>query len=248
MLVTRASHQASALADALTGHGLQVLAIPAIEIVPPSDDFAALDDALEDLDSTDWLIFTSANAVNAYAERARELAAESQGVRIASIGAATSRALLAAGMHVDLQPPQAVAESLAEALRPYARGSRMLLVRAEQAREDLPALLRAAGAELQVVAAYCNQVPAQSVSLLQRMGGQFDAITFTSSSSVTHLLDLYRAAKLTLPRQAVLASIGPITSATLREVGLQPSVEASAAEVEILAAELARYLHRQVRL
>ncbi len=242
MLVTRAAHQASPLADALTGYGLEVIAVPAIEIAEPLDGYDSLDAALEDVDAFDWLIFTSANAVAIFAERCRELAVQPAAARIASIGAATSRALHDAGFRADLQPHVAVAESLAAALEPHARDARMLLVRAEQGRDELPILLRQWGAEVAVAAAYRNTVPETSVRLLKQVSGSFDAITFTSSSSVTNLLALFAEAKLPFPREAVLASIGPITSTTLREEGFAPAVEASVAQVEVLAAELARYL------
>ena len=109
VLVTRAAHQASALGDALASHGLLVVSIPAIALEPPADGYASLHAAMEALDTFDWLLFTSANAVQVFAEQREELDVEEVTCRIGSIGAATSRALRDAGLRVDLQPDVAVA-------------------------------------------------------------------------------------------------------------------------------------------
>ncbi len=244
VLVTRAAHQASALGDALAAYGLLVVSIPTIALEPPSDDYAALHAAMEELESFDWLLFTSANAVAVFAEQREELGVDEVPCRIASIGAATSRALRDAGLRVDLQPETAVAEAFARALRPHARAKRMLLVRAESARDVLPVELIRAGADLTIAAAYRTVVPAESVEALRRELPAVAAVTFTSSSAVRNLLELCEAAGVTLPAAAVLASIGPITSATLREAGLRVGMEASVAQVEVLASELARTLRR----
>ncbi len=242
MLVTRAAHQASALGDALAAYGLLVVSIPSIALEPPTDEYAGLHAALEQLDAFDWLLFTSANAVAVFAEQREELEVEEVPCRVASIGAATSRALRDAGLHVDLQAEVGVAESLVRALKPHARGKRMLLVRAEAVRDVLPVEMERAGAAVTVAAAYRTVVPLESVEALKRELPRVAAVTFTSSSAVVNLLELCDAAGCTLPSAAVLASIGPITSQTLRERGYTPAVEASQASVEVLASQLARYL------
>ena len=247
VLVTRAAHQASALGDSLAARGLTVVAIPAIAIEPPSDDYATLHREIERLDEYDWLIFTSANAVQVFAEQREELGIEEVPCRIASIGAATSRALRAMDLSVHLQPQTAVAEELARALRPQARGKRMLLVRAESARDVLPQAMHQAGADLVIAPAYQTVVPRESAEALQRELLRLDAVTFTSSSSVRNLLELCDAASVTLPGKVVLASIGPVTSQTLREHGYEPDVEAQVAEVEVLASSLAKYLESGLR-
>lgn len=241
VLVTRAAHQASALGDALVAQGLRVVAIPTIELAPPSDDYASLDAELARLDKFDWLLFTSANAVSVFAERL-EGEAVPLTCRIASIGAATSTALKAHEIRVDLQPPQAFAESLAQALVPHARGASILLVRAEQGRDVLPQTLREAGAEVVLAAAYSNVVPSLSAARLQREMPTVDAITLTSSSAVHHLFALFQASGLELNRDVVLASIGPVTSATLREYGYAPAVEAAEASTAALASAVATAL------
>lgn len=234
VLVLRGRGQISALAEALRARGMEPVLLPAIETVPPAS-FAALDEALGGLERFDWLLFTSANAVEVF--RAR-LPAGVRLPRVAVIGPATAKALEGLAIDAPLMPPQAVAESLAEALLPFARGGRFLLVRAAMAREHLPETLRAAGAEVVVAAAYRTVVPAESVALLRGMverGEWPEAVAFTSASTVRNLLALCEAAGVRLPEGVARVSIGPVTSAALREVGWVPSAEASEACVEAVA-------------
>jgi uroporphyrinogen-III synthase len=240
VLVTRSAQQASALARTLAELGLDPITIPVIELTEPTS-FAALDAAIASLASFDWLLFTSANAVHAFHRRAGTLP---RTPRIAAIGAATAAALEAVGLRADLIPPQAVAESLAAALTPHARRSegspaRMLLVRAEDARDALPDALRSAGAVLTLASAYRNAIPTGCVgairSLFASPADSPAAITFTSSSSARHLLALCEAAAVTLPPTALRISIGPVTSDTLRELGIPPHAEAPEANIRALA-------------
>jgi uroporphyrinogen-III synthase len=163
---------------------------------------------------------------------------------IAAIGPATARALKSIGLTPDLIPPQAIAESLTESLRPHARQldgnpTRFLLVRAEDARDLLPDTLRAAGAEVTIAPAYRTIIPEGSIrairQLFQQGSAPPDAVTFTSSSTARNLLALCEAAGVDLPPSALRASIGPITSATLRELGYPPHAEAPSASIEALA-------------
>ena len=241
VLVTRAPHQASALGDALIAHGLRVVSIATIALAPPSDEYATLDREVTRLDEYDWLLFTSANAVAVFAERLEDEAVPLS-CGIASIGAATSKALRDAGFPVRLQAQTAVAESLAKVLLPHASGSRMLLVRAETGRDVLLDQLTTAGAEVTLAPAYRTIIPAEAADRLRRELAAVDAITFTSSSSVTNLFALMESAGLTLPPGVVLASIGPVTSTTLREHGHAPTIEARDASVAALASAVASAL------
>lgn len=246
--MTRSQQQSSELATTLRELGLEPVLVPAIEIAAPSS-FGALDEALGRLSGFHWLIFTSANAVEAM-HRRLEAAAVRVGVsaRIAAIGPATARAIEAIGLRVDLVPEQAVAESLRDALLPYARqadgsATRFLLVRAEEARDLLPDALRAAGAEVVVAPAYRNVVPAGSVELIRSLFAEsagLAAVTFTSSSAVRNLLALCEAAGLRLPANVLRVSIGPITSETLRSLGWPPHAEAESASVAALAQAVRR--------
>ena len=144
-----------------------------------------------------------------------------------------------------LQAPTAVAESLAKALLPHAKGSRMLLVRAETGRDVLIEQLTAAGAEVTLAPAYRTVIPPESQDRLRRELPAVDAVTFTSSSSVDNFFALLAAAGLALPPELVLASIGPVTSATLRHHGLKPTMEAREATVAALAGAVASALRNR---
>lgn len=245
VLVTRSSRQASQLADQLRAAGAEPILIPAIELAEPTS-YSALDQALERLEAFDWLLFTSANAVEFFARRmALVRTGLPSGPKVAAIGAATAHALEAVGWRADLIPPQAVAESLAEALLPHARrpdgsASHLLLLRAEVAREILPDTLRSAGAEVTVAPVYRNIVPERSIAAMGEIFSSRaqwpDAITFTSSSTVTNLLVLLETAGLRLPQEIPRISIGPITSQTLCGLGLPPHAEAAEPNLKSLVA------------
>jgi uroporphyrinogen-III synthase len=244
VLVTRSRHQASELGERLRELGLEPVLLPVIEIVEPAS-FAALDAALAHLESFQWVLFTSANAVEAASKRGFS---RTDGVRIAAIGQATARALEAMGLSADFVPSQTVAEAMARELLPHARqadgtATRFLLVRAEEARDVLPEALRAAGGDVTIGAAYRNVIPAGSVEAIREMFANPemvpDAIPFTSSSSARHLLALCEAAGVELPEAALRVSIGAITSETLRELGWAPHAEAASASVRSLAETVA---------
>jgi len=286
VLITRAAHQSSALADQLRALGADPILIPTIELADPTT-FAPLDAALAHLDTFHWLLFTSANAVEAFHRRLTQqisphpnsanlavlkgtgfspsvTQAGEQGalapegislpanLRIAAIGPATARALEALNLPVHLLPPQAVAESLADALLSHALQSdgtptRFLLLRAETARNHLPDTLRAAGADVTIAAAYRILIPPGSITAIRELFSSRDrwpaAITFTSSSTATNLLALLEASSLSLPQEIQRISIGPITSQTLRDVNLPPHAEAAEPSLPSLVAEVVKSLN-----
>jgi uroporphyrinogen-III synthase len=243
ILITRTRQQASELAQRLEAAGAVPILIPTIELAAPTS-FCALDAALASLRSFDWLIFTSANAVQSFATRAKAQNLPLNPKKIAVIGPATRRAVEEIGLTVDLVPPKYVAESLAEALAAFAPAT-MLLVRAEQARDILPESLRAAGANLTIADAYRNLVPPDSITALQHLFAEPalhpDAITFTSSSTATNVFALLEAAGIELPRRIARASIGPITSQTLRELGFAPTSESPEPTIDALCQTLFDY-------
>ena len=251
ILITRSAHQTSTLAEALRALGAEPILIPTISLAPPTS-FCPLDAALAQLPSYHWLLFTSANAVQAFAHRARRTFTPHPTQQVAAIGPATAQALRNLGLEPTLIPPTAVAESLAAALLPHAlqpdgSATRMLLLRAEHARDLLPEALRSAGADVTVAPVYQNLIPTDSIPLLQALFASPatwpDAITFTSSSTATNLLTLLDAASLTLPEPILRASIGPITSATLRSLGLPPHIESPDPSIPSLVRTLAQALH-----
>jgi uroporphyrinogen-III synthase len=240
ILITRARHQAAALAEALELQGAAVLAVPAISIQPPAS-WQPLDDALQRLGQYDWLVLTSVNGVQSLVTRLRTLASQrlegarllfppERGLRVAAMGPATARALEEQGVPVEVIPEQYVAESLAASLRDRVFGQRVLLVRAKVARDILPAELERAGARVDVVEAYETVVPPESSAALRRIFSPEmqapDAVTFTSSSTVTNFFRLLAEADLSWHPAVAAASIGPVTSSTLLAHGIEPVIEA----------------------
>lgn len=256
ILITRARHQAQALATLLEEQGAEVLAIPAIEIVPP-ESYDALDAALLNIREYQWLVLTSVNGVAVLVERMEKMARRSFAtpyaslgasgtIRIAAMGPATARALASRGIEVDLVPEKYVAESLVEGLRDQVFGQRVLLVRAKVARDVVPVELEKAGGTVDVVDAYQTVVPAASCESLREVlaepAGLPHAVTFTSSSTVTNFFRLlYDAGVPVWPPSMAAASIGPITSRTLLQHGIEPVVEATEYTIPGLVASLCRW-------
>jgi len=233
ILVTRATAQAGRLTSLLQEQGAEVIEVPVIEIQPPKS-YKPLDRALLGIGSYRWLILTSVNGVEAlFARMAACNIAPSKLARldICAIGPATRAALQSQGLPVAVMPRRYVAEAVVAELRDKVSRQRVLLVRATAARDVIPEQLRAAGAKVDVVEAYETTLPAGAGARLHAEldpTKRPDAITFTSSSTVRHLVEIIggpASAQLSL-RGICLASIGPVTSNTLREMGLQPSVEA----------------------
>jgi uroporphyrinogen-III synthase len=231
VLVGRARHQAGALSKELGKLGATVLEIPFIEIRKPRS-FKALDSALQSLAAYDWLILTSVNGVEAMWERLAGLKLTKRSVkhlRIAAIGPATKKAIEERGEKVDVVPKEYVAESVVRSLRKRVKGKRVLLVRARVARDVIPRELRMAGAHVDVVEAYETLVPSSSRTrlraALKSAKRRPHVITFTSSSTVRNFVRLLGSNKLDLAG-IHHASIGPVTSSTLRELALPVDVEA----------------------
>jgi uroporphyrinogen-III synthase len=241
ILVTRAAHQAGKLSEGLRAAGAEAVEVPVLEIQPPVS-FDALDAALRNLVDYDWLILTSANAVHALVERAAAygIVLEGKSPQVAAVGKATADVAAQAGFSVALTPKDYVAESLVEALAGRIASQRVLLARAAIARDFIPDELRATGAIVDVVDAYQNAIPKEAPERLRAaLASRIDAVTFTSSSSATHLAEVAKAAGLTFPLAGVRAiSIGPITSATLRELGWPPIAEANPHDIPGLIAEV----------
>jgi uroporphyrinogen III methyltransferase/synthase len=227
IVITRAREQAGALSALLHGLGADTIELPTIEI-QPADDYSALDKAIANLRGYGWLIFTSANGVRFFLERldAGPLDVRAIEGRICAIGPATRDALERFHLKVDCTAKEYVAEGLLDALAAYdLTGARILIARAAVARDVLPAELSRRGALVDVVDAYRTSPPPnlaeRAAAVLSR---QPHWIAFTSSSTARNLIDAVGAEAL---RGVRCASIGPVTSATLRENGIPVAVEAS---------------------
>jgi uroporphyrinogen-III synthase len=232
VLVGRTRHQAGALSSHLRALGATVVEIPFIEIRKPRS-YHPLDSALGSIAAYDWLILTSTNGVDAMFQRAASLKIQKRAfrqLRVAAIGPATKKAILAKGLRVDLVPDEYVAESVVRSLRAEVAGKRLLLVRAKVARDVIPQELRSAGAHVDVVEAYETVVPKGSGRQLRECMSdpkrRPDFITFTSSSTAKNFVALLGSAGMSRLGNVRLASIGPVTSATLRQEGMRVDVEA----------------------
>ncbi len=268
VLVTRTREQASVLCERLRAQGAIPLEFPTISIVPPRD-WSALDTALKRLYAQDetkyaWLVLTSANGVHICCERLRTLGYDPQamrGVRVATIGPATAAALAGYGIRADIVPAEYIAEAVASALLADAQqrgttiaGQRVLLARAAEARPVLFTTLQQAGALVDEVAAYSTVAVARDDTrgrevLRLLCEGGVDILTFTSSSTVRNFVswlksceqDAAEALLDRVTRHAQLASIGPITSQTARELGLAITIEAQEFTIAGLVKAIVQY-------
>jgi uroporphyrinogen-III synthase len=224
-----------------------VIEIPFIEIRVP-ESYAPLDTALKNVKSYDWLILTSANGVEAMWDRVRKLRIarrKLKHLKIAAIGPATKKAIVKHGLKVKMVPEEYVAESVVKGLRDEVKGKRVVLIRAKVARDVIPQELRAAGAEVDVVEAYETVVPERSRArlraLMKNVARRPHVVTFTSSSTAKNFAELLGDARIgsrdgdslkdDLHKEDLLqgvqfASIGPVTSTTLRELQLPVAIEA----------------------
>jgi uroporphyrinogen III methyltransferase / synthase len=228
IVVTRAREQAEALGGRLRALGANVIEMPTIEIAPAAD-YNPLDRAITELQAYDWLIFTSANGVRYFMERLDRSRRDLRALRArtCAIGVATKSAVEALHLKVDLMGEEYVAESLVEAFRSLdLQGKRVLLPRAAVARDVLPGELRQRGACVDVVEAYRTVLPAgaeQQAAEIFARGSKPEWITFTSSSTVQNFVLIAGAGAL---EGVKVASIGPVTTATAKKLGIVVTAEA----------------------
>ena len=227
VLVTRPGDQARELRDLLTAAGADVLEQAGIVVSDPAD-WSPADAAIERIASYDWIVFSSSNGVKWLLDRLlvrggqiEQLAA----AKLAAIGPGTAAELERYGLQADIVPPEYRAESLAESLRMHAAGKRFLLARASRGREVLPEQLIAAGGIVQQVVVYTSADvetadPAVAAALA---AGRIDWVTITSSSIARAIVGLFGEQL----HNSRLASISPVTSQTLCDLGNPPTVEAT---------------------
>jgi uroporphyrinogen III methyltransferase / synthase len=233
IVVTRSREQAGELVEMLEERGAEAIQAPTIRIAP-AEDTTALDRACADAGAYDWIVFTSANAVDYFMQRvlANGDIRDLKGARICAIGPSTAQRVSGYGIRVDLTPDEAKSEAVIDALRTTGnlKGARFLLPRADIAREVLADQLRDAGADVSEVAAYRTVLGGSERDadqdiyrmLLER---QIDAITFTSASTVKNfakILGEEQAADLL--RTIVVASIGPVTAEAAQQLGIETTV------------------------
>ncbi|MDQ7096907.1 uroporphyrinogen-III C-methyltransferase [Desulfosporosinus sp. PR] len=231
IVVTRARHQASELSQAIEALGGEAWEFPAIEIAPPSDK-SYLVKAIDSLKTFDWLVFTSVNGVEEFfveLKRQERDVRDLAGLEIVAIGPATQAALDKKGLRVAFVPEEYRAEKIVEGLKGrVSAGQRVLLARAEEARDVLPESLKAMGADVWDVPVYKTVLGGANREELQRLlrEKEIQAVTFTSSSTVRNFVNLLDG-EVALLNGVSLYSIGPITSATAQELGLRIDKEAA---------------------
>jgi uroporphyrinogen-III synthase len=252
--VTRAEEGIGSLASALARYGCDVFALPTVAFAPP-EDLAPLDHALDRAEEHDWLVVTSAHAVDVVSSRPAWAALRKRATPpVAAVGPRTAVRLAQAGVRAQLVAEDPGAEGLVSALRqrlgPALAGQRFLWPRSDRARRDLPDSLRAGGAFVTEVVAY-RTVPAEPTTagaflrLLER--GEIDAVTFMSPSSASGLARALGTDSLrVVADHALVASVGPTTSEALRELGAPPAAEAETHTAAGLAEAVVRALRHNV--
>jgi uroporphyrinogen III methyltransferase/synthase len=247
VVVTRTRKQAGALSDRLRALGADVFELPTIRIEPPTDlrEFAEL---VQDAHVYDWIVFTSPNGVDAFFEIFYKLyddAREIGGAKIAAIGPATAQRVRDFRLHVDLQPEEFVAEAVAREFQKQGgvENLRILLARAEKARDVLPRQLSSLGAIVDEGFAYRTVPETRDMSGARRrfLDEGADLVTFTSSSTVENFLALH----LPWPKGMLVASIGPVTSKTARDHGLKIDIEARRHDIDGLVEAIRNFLAKE---
>ncbi len=245
ILVTRPTDQADALAAPLRELGANVLLQPAIAIGPPPD-WTKVDQAIESLETFDTIVFCSHNGVRNFLHRLFELGFDVRklsGVQIAVVGSKTARTLGEFHLQADVVPPDFMAESLAKALAPNAKGKRVVVVRASRGRNELADVLAQSGAAVTQIVAYrhCDVADPDASILELAKQGKIDWLTITSSATAKSVAKMLGDAI----GQMKIASLSPITSKTIRELGYQVTAEASPYTIESMIQVISREQERK---
>ncbi len=229
IVVTRAAHQAAELAEPLSALGAEPIVLPMIELAPPEDKEPLIIAAAQ-AEQFDWVIFTSVNAITSFMAELPE-SSDWFRPRVATVGAVTREVAEDYGLRVALTPEKYVAEALVESFQNIdLEGKRVLIPSAAVTRDVVPAALRRMGADVTVVEAYRSVMPANAAVLAAHVFCEPlpDWVTFASSSAAENLLHIVDAETL---REIHIASIGPITSETVRKHGLEVKAEAAVHDI-----------------
>jgi uroporphyrinogen III methyltransferase/synthase len=255
IVLTRAREQAGEFARLLAAYGAEPLTAPTIALVPPPS-WDPLDQAIERLSGYAWLIFTSVNGVAPFMERLKRARKDVRALahlQIGAIGPRTAEEVARYGLSADVVPSEFQAEGMVAAMSQHdLQGARILIPRAEVAREMLPEQLRRKGATVDVVPAYRTVVPAAGLSRLkeQIQAGAIDVVTFTSSSTVSNFVELIggREEARRMAGKTTIACIGPITARTAEEHGLPVTIMPGENTVPALAQAIARFYSEGARV
>ncbi|MBN1614425.1 MAG: uroporphyrinogen-III C-methyltransferase [Deltaproteobacteria bacterium] len=248
VVITRPDEQSVELSALLWSKGARVIHFPTIKIEPPAS-WSALDDAIERLEAFDWLVFTSANGIHFFFRRMKDLGRDIRdlkGLRLCTIGPATADALGRLGLPVDLLPDAYISEGVVEAFAGEdICGKRILVPRAEKARDVIPEGLGARGALVEIVAAYRTVNSGRSRVELETLyeAGKIDVITLTSPSTVQNLVEIM-GPDHPLFGNVKIACIGPVTAAAARKAGLAIDILPDRYTIPDLVDALVRYYNR----
>ena len=247
IIITRSREQAGAFADILESKGACPIPFPTIKTVPP-DSWDGIDKAIQNIEKYDWLIFTSANGVKYFLERLKENRKDMRrlkDVKICAIGPKTAEPLENLGIIIDFVPPEFIAEAIIEGLGyKEIQGKNVLIPRAAVARETLPVELVKMGAIVDVVDAYKTIRPENKIKDIKEMliNNNVDAITFTSSSTVTNFVNFFGENEIPkLVNGVTIACIGPITADTAEKHGLKAKIIPKKYTVEAFAEAIADF-------
>ena len=247
IVVTRARQQASSMVSRLEELGAEVFEFPTIKVVPP-DTWQELDAAMDNLVDYEWLVFTSVNGVKFFFARLFETGRDVRAlhrIKTACIGPETAKQLLSFGIRCDILPESYVAEAVVEAFLPEdVKGRKILLPRAKTARPVLPVALKKMGAVVDEIAVYRTEpvTDNQDRLMAELSDGNIDMVTFTSSSTVTNFAGLLPENKdPDLLKDVSLASIGPVTSQTAKDLGFEVDVTAGVYTIPGLCDAIVRF-------
>jgi len=243
ILVTRSAEQAPALVDALEKIGLDPVSVPTIEIVPP-ESYESLDRAIAKLDRVDFLILTSANAVDAFFDRLVQNGVTTLPARLTTVavGPKSAAAMRARGFEANLVPEDYRAEGVVALLKDKVSGKSVLYPKAVLARDLIPAELGHAGAEVIAPVAYTSAPPMDAKQKLKyALESGLDLLTFTASSTVDNFVSLLDDSALVKARQVPVASIGPLTTKTAEILGFSVAVEPDNSTLDDMVEAIARY-------
>ena len=249
IVVTRAREQASDFVARLSELGAECVEFPTIEVIPPRT-WKKLDQAIGNLETYQWLVFTSVNGVKYFFDRLEvsgQDARNLKGIRVATIGPKTADAIREKGVKPDLVPEEYRAEAVVEAFRKYGvKGVKILLPRAAEAREVLPQELEKMGAAVEVVEAYRTVRPEGAKDEIRAMleKGDIHMVTFTSSSTVSNFMDMFQEESdplLEWMEKVTVACIGPVTAKTAQDRGLSVQITPSDYTIEALAKAIVDY-------
>ena len=246
IIITRPKGQSREFAEMLQLHGAEVIEFPTIEIVPPAS-YEEMDRAISSVEKYDWIIFTSVNGVRPFFERLKTNKKDIRtlkGIKICAIGPKTAREVEDHGLSLDLIPDEYRAESVINAIgNKNIKGKKILIPRAEVAREVLPDELRDMGAEVDVVTAYRTVRPEPELDWIRKyfLDKKVSAITFTSSSTVKNFVEMFGKEAGSLLDSVVVACIGPVTRKTAEELGIKTDIMPKEYTTPALAEALVEY-------